>query len=249
MPQNHRTFLYLSVESIAHLSPSLSAVYSLYFSLFSLPRPVSAQSPSIPSFCSSFVRLCKSSPLTSSPPRPIHHYSSHLHVVRSFLLSTCFHFLNCPRSIIFTLPSMAIFHLLSFFHSYLMLFGFTSLLSSPCAFPGGLYFTQPAWPQVDIAVLVRACDWVGAAVSSRAPRNGSARGELSLCSKLNFYPWRREDKQRLWRMTNIKKRWRQSHQFSSTNVSSHLLDMSAFLKPWLLSVPYVRLSLSHCDIL
>ena len=61
MPQNHRTFLYLSVESIAHLAPSLSAVYPLYFSRFSLPRPMSAQSPSIPSFSRSFVGLRKSS--------------------------------------------------------------------------------------------------------------------------------------------------------------------------------------------
>lgn len=40
MPQNHRTFLYLSVKSIAHLPPRLSAVYPLYFfSPLSFPPP------------------------------------------------------------------------------------------------------------------------------------------------------------------------------------------------------------------
>lgn len=148
MPQNHRTFLYLSVESIAHLPPSLSAVYPLYFSLFSLPRPLSAQSPSIPSFSLSFVSLRKSSPpLTLPPPHTIHHYSSHLHLVCWLLLLTCFHFLNCSRSIIFTLPAMAIFHFLFFIHSHLILFGFTSLLSSLFSLMGFISHSphSPRW--------------------------------------------------------------------------------------------------------
>lgn len=57
MPQNHRTFLYLSEESIAHLRPSLSAVYPLYFSFFpplalcQLNPPPFHLSPALSSVC------------------------------------------------------------------------------------------------------------------------------------------------------------------------------------------------------
>lgn len=60
---------------------------------------------------------------------------------------------------------MAIFHFLSFIHSYLVLSGFTSLLSSLLS-PGGLYFTLPTRPQVGLAVLVSTVDWVEAAWDS-----------------------------------------------------------------------------------
>lgn len=104
-----------------------------------------------------FVQIL--SPFTSSLPHAIHHGSSHLDPVRSLLLSTCFHFLNCIHSIIFALSPMAIFHWLSFIHSYVTLSGFTSLLSPT---PGGLYFMQPSRSWANITVLVGAVDWVTA---------------------------------------------------------------------------------------
>ena len=60
---------------------------------------------------------------------------------------------------------MSNFHFLSFIHSYLVLSGFTSLLSSLLS-PGGLYFTLPTRPQVGLAVLVSTVDWVEAAWDS-----------------------------------------------------------------------------------
>lgn len=60
---------------------------------------------------------------------------------------------------------MAIFHFTSFIHSYLMLSGFTSLLSSLLS-PVGFISPSPTRPQVGIAVLVRAVDWVEAAWDS-----------------------------------------------------------------------------------
>lgn len=188
MPQNHRTFLYLSVESIADLPPSLSAVYPLYFSLFSLPRPMSAQSPSIPSFSCSFVCLRKSSlpSLHLPPPHP-----------SLFLPSPSRPFPSLIDMFPFS-KLLSLHHIHSFFYGHFSFSLFRSLLphalwvnltSVLSAFPGGLYFTQPARPQVGMAVLVRAVDWVEAAWDSvlRARQNGAARGEMSLCSKLNFY--------------------------------------------------------------
>ncbi|KAK5863934.1 hypothetical protein PBY51_000918 [Eleginops maclovinus] len=69
-----------------------------------------------------------------------------------------------------------------------MFSGFTSLLFT-LLFPGGLYFTWPTWPQVGMAVLVRAVEYrwkQRETPSSRARQNGAARGDVSLCNKLNF---------------------------------------------------------------
>lgn len=50
----------------------------------------------------------------------------------------------------------------SLFHSLLPHALWVHLTPVLSTFPGGLYFTQPAKPQVGIAVLVRAVDWVEA---------------------------------------------------------------------------------------
>lgn len=179
MPQNHRTFLYLSVDSIAHLPPSLSAVYPLYFSLFfSLSSNVSL----IPlhSIFPLLFRLFAYAPPPLSPHH-IHHYSSHLHLVCSFLLSTCFHFLNCSRSIIFTLPSMTIFHFLTFIHSYVMLSRFTWLLSSQLSQVG---LISPSLQGLSLSVLLTGWKQWGTMTQCVVPTQWD--NQVSLCKQLGF---------------------------------------------------------------
>lgn len=128
MPQNRRTFLCQLNLLLISLHLYLLFTHSIFLFFLSLALcqlnpPLFHLSPALSSVCVNPL------PLAPSPPHLIHHYSSRLHLVHSLLLSTCFHFLNCSYSIIFTLPSMVIFHFLSFIHSYLVLSGFTSLLS------------------------------------------------------------------------------------------------------------------------
>lgn len=152
---------------------------------------MSAQSRSIPSLSCSCVYLRKSvPPLAPSPPCPIHHHPSHLHLVCSLLLSTCFHFLNCSRSIKFTLPSMTIFHFL--FHSLLLHAAWVYLAPVLSALLLVLYFTQLLWPQVGIAVLVTAVASAEAAGYSVLQGLTCRNNQVSLFSKLKFHP------RRLW---------------------------------------------------
>lgn len=125
MPQNHRTFLCQLNPLLNSLHLYLLFTHSIFLflsiALCQLNPPLFHLSAALRFVCVNPL------PLAPSPPHLIHHYSSHLHGVRSPLLSTCFHFLNCSRSIIFTLLSMVIFH---FIQPYLVLSGFTSHLSS-----------------------------------------------------------------------------------------------------------------------
>lgn len=149
MPQNHRPFLCQFIPRLT-FPISICCLPTLDFS-FPCPHPLSAQSPSIPSFW----RLCKTSSW------PIHHHRSHPDRVLFLLLLTCFHSPNRSRSIIRAPSSVVICQQFSFTHSCITPSGvhLSSVLSD---IPGGLYFIQPTRPQVGIAVLVRAGVWVKA---------------------------------------------------------------------------------------
>lgn len=180
VPQNHRTFLYLSVESIAHLPPSLSAVYPLYFSFFlSLvqcqlnPLPFHL-SPALSSVC-----VC-------TPPLPHSFSSPHPSL-----------FLPSPSRLFASLIDMFPFskllslnHIHSSFNDHFSFSHFHSLLRyairvhlTPVlpAIPGGPYFTQCARP-----VLVRAVDWVEAVGYNDLQGPTQWDNQVSLCKWLGF---------------------------------------------------------------
>lgn len=168
MPQNHRTFLYLSEESIAHLRPSLSAVYPLYFSFFPSPCPVSAQSPSIPSFSCSLV-VCV------NPFPHLHFFSSSPHP-SLFLPSRSRPFPSLIDMFPFS-KLRSLHHICSFFSNghfsfaffYPLLHHVPRVHLTP-AVPAWLYFARAWRPLMGIAVLVRACD------SGVAGRDGVLQG-------------------------------------------------------------------------
>ena len=162
MPQTTGLF------SICQLNPLLTSLHHyLLFThsifLFSPPSLMCQLNPPLFHLFPALLSICVNPfpPLAPSPPHLIHHHPSHLHLVCSLLLSTCFHFLNCSRSIKFTLPSMAIFHFL--FHSLLRHTAWLHLTPVLSALYGVLYSARPTWPQVGIAVLVMAVDWAEAA--------------------------------------------------------------------------------------
>lgn len=156
MPQNHRTFL-------CQLNPLLISLhlYLLFthciFSLFSLRRPMSAQSPTIPSFSCSFVCLRKSSPprAFSTSPHPSLFLPSPSRPFASLIDMFPFSKLLSLHHIHSSFDGHFSF---SFFHSLLahaLRVHLTPVLS---VFPGGLDFTQITKPQVGKAVLVMAVD-------------------------------------------------------------------------------------------
>lgn len=162
MPQNHRTFLCLSDESIPHL-PSIHPLYFISFflllALCQLNPPPFHLSPPLWSVCAN--------------PLPLHFFSPSRHPSR-FLTSRS----GLLPSLIDMFPFSklhSLHHICSFsdghfsfalFHSYVTLSGFTSLLSPT---PGGLYFMQPSRSWANITVLVGAVDWVTAVWDSVLP--------------------------------------------------------------------------------
>lgn len=180
MPPNHRSFLSQFIPLFT-FPISICCLPTLYFS-FSSPSPHVTPVPLHSILLMLFLCLCK-----SSLPLPIHHHRSHPELVLFLLLLTCFHSPDCSHSIIHAPSSAAICQRFSFAHSFITPPGLhlSPILSD---IPGRLYFTQPARPQVGIAVLVRAgvgvkAVWDG--VLWERP-NGTDGGEVSGRAKLNF---------------------------------------------------------------
>lgn len=181
MPQNHRTFLYLSVDSIAHLPPSLSAVYPLYFSFFlSLSSNVSL----IPlhSIFLLLFRLFAYAPPPFSSPHP-----------SLFLPSPSRLFASLIDMFPFS-KLLSLNHIHSSFNDHFSFSHFHSLLRyairvhlTPVlpAFPGGPYFTQSARP-----VLVSAVDWVEAVGYNDPLCCPDTMGQPSVTMQTaRFFPW------------------------------------------------------------
>lgn len=212
---------------------------------------MSAQSPSIPSFYCSYVCLRK-----SSPPRS---FSSSPHP-SLFLPSPSRPFASLIDMFPFS-KLLSLHHIHSSFDGHFSFSLFHSLLPHALrvhptpvlsVFPGGLYFTQLTEPQVGIAVLVWAVDWLEAVWDSvlQGPTqldSQGARGAVSLCNKPNFYSWRvaikeEKDKQRQG-MTEITL-------VHLTTQSLHIyLTCFFFITLACFGAICLTLSLSQCDLI